>query len=99
LKNSYRGEILSSSIREIQLFRFKRLNIQRLRKYFAQCDVDLIHNFPISGSKISEDSGFGINVFPYYSLAYYSNGKNRLLGLVKKIKTNDKEILTKLRTL
>jgi len=43
--------------------------------------------------------GFGIDAYPYYSLVYYSNSKNLLAGLIKKIRTNDKEILTKLQTL
>lgn len=90
---------VSTDIREIQLSRFFPLNLRLLRKYFAQCDVDVIQNFPIPSSIPQEESGYGINVNPYYSLAYYSNGKNLLAGLIKKIRTNDKEILTKLRTL
>ena len=62
-------------------------------------DVDVIQNFPIPSSTPQEESGYGINVNPYYSLAYYSKGKNLLAGLIKKIRANDKEILEKLRTL
>ena len=90
---------VSTDIREIKLSRFLFRNVRRLRKYFAQCDVDVIQNFPIPSPIPQEESGYGINVNPYYSLAYYSNGKNLLAGLIKKIRTNDKEILTKLRTL
>ena len=92
------NEVLAD-IREIKLSRFLFRNVRRLRKYFAQCDVDVIQNFPIPSSIPQEESGYGINVNPYYSLAYYSNGKNLLAGLIKKIRTNDKEILTKLRAL
>jgi len=90
---------VQSEIREIKLTRVKPLNIKRLRKFFAQCDVDVITNYPLLGPIPSEESGYGINTYPYYTLAYYANGKNYLKGLFVKIKTSDKEILTKLRTL
>jgi len=90
---------VSTDIREIKLSRFLFRNVRRLRKYFAQCNIDVIQNFPIPSSIPQEESGYGINVNPHYSLAYYSKGKNLLAGLIKKIRANDKEILTKLRTL
>ena len=90
---------ISSNIRQMRLTRIKFWNIRKLRKYFAQSDVDVIHNFPIQSAIPQEENGYGINIFPYYSLAYYSDGKNRLLGLIKKLKTDDKEILLKLRSL
>jgi hypothetical protein len=90
---------VQSEIREIKLTRVKPRNIKRLRKFFAQCDVDVITNYPLLGPIPSEESGYGINTYPYYTLAYYANGKNNLKGLFVKIKTSDKEILTKLRTL
>lgn len=90
---------VSTDIREIKLSRFLFRNVRHLRKFFAQCDVDIIQNFPIPSPIPQEESGYGINVNPYYSLAYYSNGKNLVAGLIKKIRTNDKEILTKLRAL
>lgn len=101
---SYSARRLNSNemiydIREIKISRLYFLNVRRLQKYFAQCDVDIIQNFPISSQIPHEESGYGIDVNPYYSLAYYSNGKNLLAGLIKKIRTNDKEILTRLRTL
>ena len=80
---------VSTDIREIKLSRFLFRNVRRLRKYFAQCDVDVIQNFPIPSPIPQEESGYGINVNPYYSLAYYSNGKNLLAGLIKKMRTND----------
>jgi len=86
-------------MREVQLTGFRFIDLARLRKFFAQSDVDVIQNYPLPGENPQTVGGFGIDAYPYYSLAYYSNGKNRLLGLVKKLRTNDKEILTKLRTL
>lgn len=90
---------ISEDIRQIRLTKIRLYNIRKLRKFFAQSDVDVIRNFPLPSKNSQEDSGFGINVYPYYSLAYYADGKNYLSGLVKKLRTNDKEILTKLRTL
>lgn len=90
---------VQSEVREIKLTRVKPHNIRKLQKFFAQCDVDVITNYPRPGGIPSEESGYGINTYPYYTLAYYANGGNPLKGLIKKLRTNDKEILTKLRTL
>ena len=86
-------------MREIKLTGVHFIDLARLRKFFAQGDVDVIQNYPLPGENPQAEGGFGIDAYPYYSLAYYSNGKNRLLGLVKKLRTNDKKILTKLQTL
>lgn len=88
-----------SGLRNIKLTRFRLYNISRLQRFFAQCDVDVISNFPLLGHTPQEEGGYGFNAHPYYTLAYYANGQNPLVGLIKKIKTDDKELLTKLRTL
>lgn len=88
-----------SELRDIKLSRFRFYNIRKLRKFFAQSDVDVISNFPLPGRVPQEETGYGFNANPFYTLAYYANGKNYLSGLVKKLRTNDKAILTKLRTL
>lgn len=90
---------IQSDLREIKLTRIRKYNIRKLEKYFAQCDVDVISNFPIPGRLPSEESGYGFNTYPFYTLAYYANGRNPIKGLIKKLRTNDNEILTKLRTL
>ena len=92
------GDILDD-VRQIRITKIRFNSIRKLRKFFAQSDVDVIRNFPLSSKNSQEDCGFGITVYPYYSLAYYADGKNYLSGLVKKLRTNDKETLTKLRTL
>jgi hypothetical protein len=93
------SEIFSIDVRQIRLSKFRLLNEIRLRKFFAQGDIDIIRNFPLPSRYLREENGFGISVYPFYTLAYYANGKNYLKGIIKKLKTNDKEILTKLRTL
>lgn len=90
---------IQSELREIKLTRVRKYNIRKLEKFFAQCDVDVISNFPIPGRIPKEESGYCFNGYPYYTLAYYANGRNYLKGIVKKLRTNDNEILTKLRTL
>jgi hypothetical protein len=84
-------------IREIRLTKLRPIDNRRLKKFFAQSDVDVIHNFPLPGLNPQSDSGFGINVYPYYDPNYYSNGKSRMLGFVKRIRTNDGESLNKLK--
>lgn len=90
---------IQSELREIKLTRIRKYNIRKLKKFFAQCDVDVISNFPIPGRFPKEESGYGFNTFPFYTLAYYSNGGNPVKGLINKLRTNDKEILAKFRAL
>ena len=93
------SEIFSIDVRQIRLSKFRLLNEIKLRKFFAQGDIDIIRNFPLPSRYPREENGFGISVYPFYTLAYYANGGNPIKGLIKKLRTNDKEILTKLRTL
>lgn len=88
-----------SELRDIKLSRFRFYNVRKLQRFFAQCDVDVISNFPLPGRVPQEETGYGFNANPFYTLAYYANGKNYLKGFLVKIRTNDKEFLTKLRTL
>lgn len=89
----------SSEMRKMQLMGIQLIDTQRLRKFFAQSDVDVIQNYPLPGENQESEGGFCVDTFPYYTLAYYANGGNPIKGLIKKIRTNDKDILTKLRTL
>lgn len=93
------SENFSQDVRQIRLTKFEFLNRVRLRKFFAQGDIDIIRNFPLPSRYPREENGFGISVYPFYTLAYYANGGNPIKGLIKKLRTNDNEILTKLRTL
>jgi len=87
-----------SELRDIKLTRLRFYNIRKLQRFFAQCDVDVISNFPLPGPNPQEESGYGFNANPFYTVAYYANGQNLFVGLIKKIKTTDREILSKLRT-
>ena len=88
-----------SELRDIKLARLKFYNIRKLQRFFAQCDVDVIQNFPLPGENQESEGGFCVDTYPYYTLAYYANGGNPIKGIIKKLRTNDKDILTKLRTL
>ena len=90
---------LTSEMRQMELTGLRFIDIKRLKKFIAQSDVDLIQNFPLPGVNASTQTSFGIDAYPYYTLAYYANGRNYLKGLIRKLRTNDRDILTKLRTL
>lgn len=89
----------TSEMRKMNLIGIPIIDTQRLKKFFAQSDVDVIQNFPLPGENQESEGGFCVDTYPYYTLAYYANGGNPIKGIIKKLKTNDREILTKLRTL
>lgn len=89
----------TSEIRKMKLIGMRFMDIRRLTKFFAQIDVDVIQNFPLPGPNVNTQTSYVIDAYPYYTLAYYANGRNYLKGLIRKLRTNDQEILTKLRTL
>ncbi len=89
----------TSEMRKMNLIGIPIIDTQRLKKFFAQSDVDVIQNFPLPGENQESEGGFCVDTYPYYTLAYYANGGNPIKGIIKKLRTNDKEILTKLRTL
>lgn len=60
------------------------LNRRRLIKFFAQSEVDVIKNFPLPGVNQRTSFGFGVHSYPYYDLNFYSNGRGKLKGLIKK---------------
>lgn len=93
------SEEFTRDIRTLGLTGLRFVDLWRLEKFFAQSDVDVIQNFPLTGENQQSGSGFAVDAYPYYTLAYYADGKNYLKGLIKKLRTNDREILTKLRAL
>lgn len=82
----------------MRLTRSRLYNIRELQKFFAQSDIDVISNFPLSGHSPQREEGYGLNSNPFYELSYYANGQNLLVGLLKKTRTDDREILKRLRT-
>jgi hypothetical protein len=86
-------------LRQEKLSHISKLRINKLIKFFAQTEVDVIWNYPLQGRNPQEEGSYCILSYPYFDLRYFSNGRGRVVGLVNKMKTNDKEILTKLRAL
>jgi hypothetical protein len=90
---------LQENIRTLKLSNVRMFRINKLIKFFAQTEVEVIWNFPLQGKKLQGEGSYCTLLYPYFDLRYFSNGKNRIFGLINKIKTNDKELLTKLRIL
>lgn len=86
----------SSEIRTISLSKFRFVNRQKIKKYFAQCEVDILRNFPVPSDKELEERSIGINVYPFYDLNYFSNGAGKAKGFLKKIQYKDDDLLDKL---
>lgn len=87
----------NENLRQIRLTEIPHLRMKKMLRFFAQAEVDVIWNFPLPGDFPQEASSFTINFYPYFDLRYFSNGKGRLLGLIKKLRMNNSEILEKLR--
>jgi hypothetical protein len=47
-------------------------------------------------SSENRDGGYSTNFYPFYDLNYYSNGRGKILGLIKKFQAKDDELLEKL---
>lgn len=91
--------IFQENIREAKLNVIPRFRIKKLVKFFAQTEVEVIWNYPLQGQNPQEEASYCILSYPYFDLRYFSNGRSRVFGLVNKLRTNDREILTKLRAL
>ena len=84
------------NLRKIKLGKISTLTTNRLQKFFAQSEVDVLANFPLPGVNPQEEGGFGFFACPFYDLNYYSNGRGKILGLIKKFQAKDDELLEKL---
>ncbi len=91
--------VFQENVRQMKLHNFPLFRIKKLIKFFAQTEVEVIWNYPLQGRNLQEEGSYCILSYPYFDLRYFSNGRSRIVGLVNKIKTNDKEILIKLRSL
>lgn len=88
--------VYGDEVRSLVLRRFNFLNSARIRKFFAQAELDVLRNYPNPGKELEDNRGFGFNVYPYYDLNYYSNGRGKILGVLNKIRTKDGELLQNL---
>lgn len=85
-------------VRTLKTSLIKPLLRRRLHKFFAQAELDALRNFPLQGKIPIEERGFTKNLYPFYTLNYYSSGSGKVRGLLKKIATEDDPLLEKLLT-
>ena len=84
------------NLRTLELSKISKFRINKIVKFFAQSEVDVIWNYPVHGQEIEEAGSFSIRSIPYFDLRYYSEGRGRIEGLINKLKFNETEILQKL---
>ena len=84
------------NLRKVKLGKISTLTSKRLQKFFAQSEVDVLANFPLPGVNPQEEGGFGFFACPFYDLNYYSNGRGKIIGFIKKLQAKDDELLEKL---
>lgn len=85
------------NLRFIKLSRFSKIRIEKIIKFFAQSEVDVIWNYPAPSSQPEEEGNFSITSIPFFDLRYYSARGSRILGLINKIRSEESEILQQLR--
>jgi hypothetical protein len=90
------SELYSSENRTLSLAQSNLNNRKKLHRFFAQAELDVLRNFPIPSSKENRDGGYSTNSYPFYDLNYYSNGRGKIIGLIKKLQAKDDELLEKL---
>ena len=86
----------SPPFRELRIPLFHFFRASKLAKFFAQTEVDVLSNFPVPTSGAPKNYSININAFPYYDLRYYSKGKGRVHGFIKKVQIDDSELVRKL---
>lgn len=86
----------SDPLRVMKLPAFDYWAKRKLHRFFAQAELDTLQNFPLHEPPSLEERGLSINVFPYYALDYYSNGRGKLRGLIGKLTLKDDPLLERL---
>ena len=82
--------------RSIKVSKFRIFATNSLIKFFAQAEADVVRNYPILNEQDLERRGYAMNLYPYYDLNYYSNGKGSIAGFIKKVQSKDDELLERL---
>lgn len=86
------------NVRESKLNVFSKFRIKQLIKFFAQTEIEVIWNYPLNGNNPQEDGSYCILFYPYSDLRCFSNGGNRSVGFINKLKINDSDLRKKLKT-
>jgi len=71
--------------------------VNKLVKFFAQTEVEVIWNFPLQGKNLQGEGSYCTLLYPYFDLRYFSNGRSRIVGLVNKLKVEDSDLTDKLK--
>lgn len=91
-------EVFHQNLRSLRLSPISKLRINKIDKFFAQCEVDVIWNYPLQGEYPHEDGGFTSMKYPYFDLRYFAQGRGPIVGFINKLKFDDSEILHLLKT-
>lgn len=86
------------NLRSLQLSKIPKLKVNKIVKFFAQSEVDVIWNYPIQGENSEEEGSFSIISIPYFDLRYYSERRSRVFGFINKLRSTDSKILDLLKT-
>ena len=84
-------------LRQIKLSNISKLRINKLIKFFAQTEVDVIWNYPLQGRNPQEEGSYCILSYPYFDLRHFSNGGSRFIGLINKLKIDNSDLMNKLK--
>lgn len=85
------------NLRSLQLSRFSKLRIRRIIQFFAQCEVDVIWNYPLQNNFAPQDGSFTSMTYPYFDYRYFSEGKGPFFGFINKFRSANSEILHQLK--
>jgi hypothetical protein len=91
-------EVFHENLRSLRLSRFSKFKRRKIIKFFAQCEVDVIWNYPLQGDHLLEDGSFTSMTYPYFDFRYFAEGKGPIVGFIKKFKSDDSEILYLLKS-
>ncbi len=87
---------LQEEIRQMRVTSLSPRRIKKIMNFFAQAEVDVIWNYPNPGNYKQDEGSFSVTYYPYFDLNYYSNGKGKLKGLIKKVGLKENPLLKKL---
>lgn len=86
------------NLRSLQLSRFSKLRTRRIIQFFAQCEVDVIWNYPLQNNLSPQDCSFTSMTYPYFDYRYFSEGKGPIFGFIIKFRSANSEILRQLKS-
>lgn len=84
-------------IRSLQISRISKFRSRKMIKFFAQCEVDVITNYPIQTVKADQYTGFSINRYTYFDPRYFANGRSWIWGIIPMLRCKDAQMMQLLR--